>query len=219
MSAIRLLLGALLLTLPVGCTARGGQLLYVLGFGQAPKVEAQFKLTDEPIMIFFDDVHERVDWPATERYVFDELSQALLRHKAAKRIIPLETVEQLRQTVEDFNKRGCRELGERAGATQVMWLEVRDFLAEEQIATPDNAAYLSVGVKVIDATQKESRMRVRLWPVTPEGQFVAVGLSGPEATEGKNKDGIARKLAEKLGEEVAKLFYDHRADDFDRESK
>lgn len=201
----------------IGCTARGGQLLYVLGFGRAPKVDAEFRLTSEPILIFIDDVHDRVDWPQTERYVFDELSQELLRNKAARRIIPIETVDQLRQSVDDFNKRGCREIGERAGATQVLWLEVRDFLAEEQIAGAANAAYFSVTVKVIDATQKESRARVRLWPTSSEGQFITVGLSGAEAIEAKTKDGIARKLAAKLADAVAKRFYDHRADDFERE--
>jgi len=207
------------LPLAVGCTARGGQLLYAMGFGQAPLIEAQFKLTDEPVMIFVDDVHERIDWPQAERHIFDELSQALLRNKAAKKIIPLETAESLRQSIDDFNKRGCREIGERAGATQVLWLEVRDFLADEDILDSSNAAYVSVSVKVIDATQKESRSRVRLWPATPGGHFVSVGLGAAEAAEAKTKNDISKALAVKLGDAVAKLFYEHRGEDFAREGK
>jgi len=203
----------------VGCTARGGQMLYMLGFGKAPMIEAQFRLTDEPVLIFVDDIHECIDWPQTERYIFDELSQALLRNKAAKRIVPLETVDQLRQVVEDFNKRGCREIGELAGATQVLWLEVRDFLADEQIGGPSDAAFIGVTVKVIDVTQKESRTRVRLWPVSPEGQFVSVSLSGAEAAEADTKADIAKELAIKLADAVASLFYDYRADDFAHDTK
>lgn len=202
----------LLPALASGCTARGGQLLYVMGFGKAPKVEAQFRLTDEPVMLLIDDIHERIDWPETERYIFDELSQALLRNEAAKKIIPQETVDQLRQSMEDFNQRGCREIGERAGATQVLWLEVRDFLAEENILDSSNAAYISVSVRVIDVTQKQSRTQVRLWPTSPDGHYLTVGLSGAEAIEAKTKGEIARKLAGKLADAVAKLFYDHRAE-------
>ncbi len=206
-----------LLGVPPGCMTTG-KLLYVMGLGHGPKVEAQFHLTDEPVMIFVDDIHERVDWPPAERYIFDELSQALLRHKAAKKIIPLETIDQLRQTMDDFNKRGCREIGERAGATQVLWLEVRDFLADEQILGPNNAAYITVSVKVIDVTQQKSRSRVRLWPVSPAGSIVSVSLSGAEASEAKSKDGISKRLAAKLAESVARLFYDHRGDDFEHAS-
>ena len=197
----------------LGCTARGGQLLYALGFGRGANIEAQFRLTSEPIMVFVDDIHEKMGWPQAERYVFDELSQALLRNEAAQKIIPLETVDQLRQTVEDFDRRGCRELGELAGASQVLWLEVRDFLADEQIATPSDAAYVSVSVKVIDVTQTESRTRVRLWPMSPDGHIVTVGLAGAEVTEAGSQDKISKALAEELAEEVAKLFYDHRADE------
>lgn len=215
--ALRLVAFSAMTALTSGCMS-SGKLLYAMGLGRAPMVDAQFHLTDEPVLIFVDDIHERVDWPLAQRYVFNELSQALLRHEAAEKIIPIETLDQLRQTVKNFDKRGCREIGEHAGAKQVLWLEVRDFLADEQILGADNAAYISVGVKVIDVTQTTSRARVRLWPKSPAGKFVVVNLSGAEAAEAKDKDGISRKLAVKLAESVARLFYDHRADDFEHGS-
>jgi hypothetical protein len=198
-----------------GCGMSGGRLLYAMGLGRSPKIEAQFKLTTGPIMIFIDDMHERMDWPATERHIFEELSQELLRNKAASKIIPLETIDYLRQSMDDFNKRGAREIGERAGAEQVLWLEVRDFLADEQIVTAQQAAYLAVSVRVINVHETESRSRVRLWPTNPEGHLVSTGLSGAHVAEVKTKDAIARKLAEKLGKKVARLFYTHRADETD----
>lgn len=200
-----------------GCTYSGGELLYFLGFGQGQKVEARFRLTKGPVMILIDDVSERVDWPAATRYLFDDLAQELLKHKAASKIIPLQTVDHLRQSIPDFGKRGCREVGELAGAEQVLWIEVQDFFAEEQIRDATTAAYFSVTVKAINVLEKKSRTRVRLWPTSPQGYPMTVSMSGSEVSTAKRKDAISKELAGRLAVEIAKLFYDHRLGDFERE--
>ena len=200
-----------------GCTYSGGELLYFLGFGQGQKVEARFRLTKRPVMILIDDVSERVDCPAATRYLFEDLAQELLKHKAASKVIPLQTVDHLRQSIPDFGKRGCREVGELGGAEQVLWIEVQDFLAEEQIQDATTAAYLSVTVKVINALEKESRTRVRLWPTSPQGYPLTVSMSGSEVSIAKGKDPISKELAGRLAVEIAKLFYDHRLGAFERE--
>jgi len=51
-------------TVPLrGCTYSGGELVYTHGFGRVQKVEAKFRLTEGPVMIFIDDARQRVDWP------------------------------------------------------------------------------------------------------------------------------------------------------------
>jgi len=207
----------LLLITFAGCTYSGGEFLYMMGLGRGMMKEAQFTLTNGPVMIFVDDYHERIDWPQTTQYLFDDLAQELLKNKAAKKIIPLKTVEQLRQSVPDFEKRGCREIGELAGAEQVVWIEVKDFLADEQVFDANNAAYLMVSVRVLNSLEKKKRMRVRLWPTNPDGHSLSVIMSGSEVAIAKSKNEIAKELANRMAVEVAKLFYDHRAGDFDRE--
>lgn len=211
----RAFLGALALTIS-GCTYSGGELLYVLGLGSGRKVPAEFHLTHGPLMIFIDDIHERIDWPPARRVLFDELSQELLRHKAAKKIVPLSTVEQLQQSVPNFDERGCREIGELAHAEQVLWLEVRDYLADEEFFDADNAAYFVVTVKVINVLETQRRSRVRLWPRSPEGYLVTASMSGGEVSMEKKRDAIVKELCKRLAVEVAQLFYDHRAPDFER---
>ena len=178
---------------------------------------AKFRLTDGPVMVLIDDTGQRADWPMATRYLFDEFSQELLRNKAAQRIIPPQTVDHLRQSVPDFDKRGCREIGELGNAEQVLWIQVQDFLAEEQIQDATTAAYFSVTVKVINVLEKESRSRVRLWPVSPQGHPITVTMTGSEASLAKTKDAISKELAKRLSVRVAKLFYDHRLGDFERE--
>ncbi|MBI4716921.1 MAG: hypothetical protein HY763_03885 [Planctomycetes bacterium] len=197
-----------------GCGYSQGQLLYLLGVGRGKLVKAQFQLAHGPLLVFVDDPNERVDWPAARQHLADDLAQELLQHGAAKRIVPQETLDQIRQTTADFAKRGCREIGELAGAEQVLWVEARDFLAEEQITDAANAAYFAVSVKVINVLEKEDRARVRLWPAGGDGHAVTVSLGGADAARAKTKDAIAKELSHRLAADIARLFYDHRLGDF-----
>ncbi len=196
----------------LGCRSFAAILAH-LGSGRGAKVQAQFRLGDGPLLVFIDDVHDRADWPEARAFLFDELSQELLRHEAAKKIVPRESIDALRQADPDFNKKSCRLLGEQVGAEQVLWVEVRDFLAEEQITGIDPAAYFTVTVKVLNAMEKESRNRVRVWPVHPEGQTVTIGINSAEIQRLKTKDMIAKQLAVLLAVDIAKLFYEHREGD------
>ncbi len=207
----------LLIWLVSGCGMGQGQLFYMLGFGRGKKVEAEFRLTDGPVLILLDDTTGAIDWPAARRYLVDELGQEFIKKKAAKKIIPPQTLMRLRQSRPNFEKCGCREIGELAGAEQVLWIEVRDFVVVEQFHDPTNAAYFAVTVKVINVLEKQRRSRVRLWPTSPTGRRVAVSLTGSEAHLAKTRDAISKQLAEKLAGETAKLFYDHRLGDFERE--
>lgn len=199
-----------------GCGFSGGQLLYIFGVGRGSVVEAQFRLTARPILILLDDPGGRMNWPPAAAHFVDELAQALLKNKAAEKIVPPQTLDGLRQTLPNFEKRSCREIGEMAGADQVLWVRVRDFLATDQIEEISRAARFSAAVKVINVKETR-RSRVRLWPESPAGHFATVSMTGAEVAAEKTKAAIARAIAGKLAARVAKLFYDYRLDDFDRE--
>lgn len=190
--------------------------LILCGACAREKVEAKFRLTAGPVMVFVDDVHERVDWPPARRYLWEDVSQELLRTKSATKVVPIETEESLRQTLPDFVKRSCREIGELAGAEQVVWIEVQDFLAEEDITDATNAAYLAATVKVLNPLEKTDRRRVRLWPDSPEGQYVSVRMTGAAVVGAKTKDAISKELTAKLAVNVARLFHDHKLEDFEK---
>lgn len=203
-------------TLLTGCGQSQGELLFMMGLGRGPKVEAKVRLTDGPLLILVDDPNERVRSPKTMRGFFDDLAQALLKNKAAKKIIPRETLDHLRQSTPGFERRGCDAVGRLAGAEQVLWIEVEDFVAREQVEDATQAAYLSVTVKLINPNEKERRSRVRLWPVSPNGHPVTVSLTASEAQMEKTAEGIAKKLVSDMAEAVARLFYDHRLNEFGR---
>jgi len=196
-----------------GCTYTAGELAYLSGLGKGPKIKAEYKFSDEKVMVFVDDVNDQVDWPAARGYLFNEVSQRLIRKKAASKIIPWETIESLRRTMPNFRKRGCREIGERVGADVVLWIEVHDFLANKEFTEANDAAIWIVTVKVLNVHETKSRNRVRLWPGNPEGRLVSASLAGSEILMLSNKDAIARKLSKKLGFTISRLFYDHYEED------
>lgn len=198
------------------CGMSQGALLYTLGVGRGKKVPARFHLTEGPLLILIDDALQRIDWPAAKRFLFDDLAQELLRNKAASKIIPSETVARLRQTSPNFDARGCREVGKMAGADQVLWIEVQEFRAEEQIEDALVAAYFNVTLKVIDVHAKD-RSSVRAWPTAPQGRMVTITLTGSEVSIAGKKNEIAKTLAAKLAMQTAKFFYDFRLGDFERE--
>ncbi len=201
----------------MGCTYSGGELLYILGAGKGRLVEAQFTLTDGPVLILIDDPAQRIDWPPVPRNLFDELAQQLLKNEAVKKLIPHQTLDRLRQSDTDFSKHGCREIGELAGAEQVLWVEVQDFLAEEEVTETNTAAYMTAAVKVINVLETKSASQVRLWPQNPRGQVVSVSMTGSEVLIAKTKSAISKELARRAAEAVAKFFYEHRLGDFERE--
>jgi len=207
---------ALGIALASGCTYSGGQLLYMLGFGQADRVPAQFNLTKGPLLVFVDDYNEVLNSPVAARQLFDELSQELLHQGAAKKIIPLETIDGIRQSRADFGSLSAREIGELAGADQVLWVEVLDFLGEEHVFNASNAAYFRVSVRVLNPRETKRRSRVRLWPINPSGEQVATSLTGARVVELKTQTAISKALAEDLAAKIAKLFYEHQLGDFER---
>ena len=198
------------------CGMSQGALLYTLGGGRGKIIKARFRLTTGPLLILIDDPLQRIDWPTPKRYLFDELAQELLKHKAATKIVPSETIAHLRQAKPNFDTRGCREVGKMAGADQVLWIEIQEFRASEQIEDALVAAFFSVTLKVIDVNTND-RSRVRLWPTAPQGRRVTITLTGSEVSIAKTRNGIARKLTNKLASQTAKFFYDFRLGDFERE--
>ncbi len=199
-----------------GCGITQGKFLYMFGLFRGKKVEAQFRLTRGPVLILVDDQSNVVDWPIALRLLQDDLAQELLRTDSAKKIVPVQTIQALRQTEPDFDRRGMREIGRLAGAEQVLWIGVDDFFVSEEAHEIHDAAYFVASVKVINALEEE-RAQVRLWPDSPEGHRVVAQASAGEVTKAGTKDKVSKLLTARLSEIIAKLFHDYRLGDFEDE--
>ncbi len=183
--------------------------LCLVGCEATKDVRAVFHLTANPVLVLIDDDAGRIKSPLAKRYLADEIAQELIGTKSAQQVIPQETVLALRQVHGDFEKRGCREIGELAGAEQVVWVQVQDFFVEEDFSDALAAAYVHATVKVINVLEKESRTRVRLWPTSAAGSSVNASLTGAHVAQLKTQDAISRELARELAVKVARFFHDH----------
>jgi hypothetical protein len=211
-TALVLLLAVSSLLLP-GC----GRFLYLTGFGSAEQVEAKFKLTEEPILVLLDDPGDRLQWPPAEYLIFDAITQELLRTESAKKIVPFETIQRLRQTDEKYYDRSCRWLGEQAGAKQVLWLKIDNFLLPAHAMDVQDAAYVSLSVKVIDVTtEKGSASKARLWPQSPAGELVSASLPAETVTRLDDPRSVCSALGDAIGMKVARLFHDHQLGDTEK---
>lgn len=195
---VLVLLGAaVLLPLPMaGCQA-------------TKNVKAAYHLTSNPVLVLVDDESNRIRPALAKRYLSEAIAQELVSTQSALQVIPEETLNTLRQVHPDFEKRGCREIGELAGAEQVVWVQVQEFLAEEDFSDALEAAYVHATVKVINVLEKESRSRVRVWPPMGAGAEVSATLSGADVARFRTQETIAKELAGKLAVRVARFFHDH----------
>ncbi|MCC7293500.1 MAG: hypothetical protein IT449_15690 [Phycisphaerales bacterium] len=212
------LLIPLILALLTGCGYSGGKLLFASGLFANKKVKPDFVLTTGPILVLVDDPKEVVDWPIFKRLLMDDVSQELLRHKAAEKIIPPETLQSVQQTEADFARRGCREIGELCGADQVLWIEVQDFLAKQDVEDVAEAAYALVTVRVIDV-HAENKWRVRVWPDNPQGQVISAKLTASTVQRAGERDAIAKDISVSLSRKIARHFYEYRPADFEGEDE
>lgn len=207
------LIGAMSLLLLPGCTHLVGAMTAV--GAKDKKVKAQYYLTEGPILILVDDTNHLIDWPAAPQKLMDELSQQLLRHKAAVKVVPRETLENLKLGVADFDKKSAREIGELAGADQIIWIETQNFLATDEVDESSEAALWTVTVKVLNAKEKKDRAAVRLWPTGAAGAPLNVRMTAATALRLKTRDAVSEGLANMLAIDITKLFCDHKESDFE----
>jgi len=199
---------ALALAALTGCGPQFGAFLYF--FGQPPKqtVQAKFKLTTGPLLILFDD-SPAVDLPPEMRtLVVRAITDEFTRTGSNERVVPLTRLNERRQTHRELDKRGMREVGRLAQADQVLWLYPREFSmagAPEQALDP---AKLTVVIKVIDAKATE-RTKVRLWPVSEDGELVSISVPPHEVRAAQSPDALLRTMAQRLAVEVGHLFHDY----------
>ena len=186
-----------------------GGLLYHLFLPHSSRVAAEYKLADGPLLILVDDDWEQLSWPPARDLLIDEIAKHLRQAKAVNRVFPSQKVNALRRADPKFNERSISEIGRDLGAKQVMWLQVREFVATTNFDTVSQAARCTLRVKVFDPRSK-SKAEMRLWPSSREGWYVTVKKSAHDLINYEKDEDIARMLITEAAEDVAKLFYDHR---------
>jgi hypothetical protein len=105
----------------------------------------------------------------------------------------------------------ARQIGEKLGAEQVLYIGVDRFTLNSEPGAPIFKGEFVARVKVLSTAREKD---VRLWPDGESGRRVSATTDPTPADGDKTGADVATELGIKLGQEVAKFFYGRR--EFDK---
>lgn len=172
-------------------------------------VKPEFELTKGPILLLLDDRNEdQLSDPRVYQELHQTLSENFLHFKVNSRVIPYEDWSRLRQSESQYAKLSTRQIGEKLGAEQVVHMSIVRFVVQPEPNAEIFQGEFTVNVKVLST---ETKRDIRLWPRDEGGRRVSVSTQ-PETADGdRTSADVGRDLARKLGQQVARLFYEHKS--------
>lgn len=205
------LLVAALAALP-GCAVGG-----ILGEAFAPKIPAQHKLAAVPTLIMVEDRSLLLEDPDLTTFIANAIAADLRREKAlqgAEIIRPSEVAKLMGEYGSDFEKMAIDAVGQRVGASQVLYVNIRQIRLMRAPGLYQPAAVAEV--KVVNAVSRK-----RVFPRQESAEGIASGPRGvpvmaelpPDAADTGDRSqeaAIRQKLSRVLATEVAELFYAHQ---------
>lgn len=198
----------IVLSCVIGCGQTFGGLLHAFNLVPRPRQAARYKLTKGRLLILVDDTDELLTWMPARDLLATEVAKNLREARANTRAVADHEIDVMRRSDTKFEQRSISELGEKFGAEQVLWLQVKEFLASTQVESVSRAARFAVRVKVFDPRAK-SKSEMRVWPSGRAGEYISVDKSAADVQEQQTNEDVARMLVTDLGRTVAELFYNH----------
>ena len=198
------LLPAAVMLLPAGC-----QLPIAILAKLFPKepVPPRFVLpADKTILVFPDDIKRPLVYPPVKRTLAEKADKLLIEHSLAAETIPYDKLIDLRNAEPEFNLMSIPKIGRRLGADLVIYVSIEEFSLKDNPIDTLWRGRLAGKVKVVDV------LKGRIWP--DESAGFPIRIVEP-ITDNSSRDygsQLARKLAERMAEEVCGLFHKHYID-------
>ncbi len=195
-----LLLLASVMLLPVGC-----QLPFAILAKLFPeeKVQPRFVLpSDRTILVFPDDIKCPLVYPPAKRTLAEKVDKLLIAHSLAAETIPYDKLIDLRNAEPKFNLMSIPRIGRRLGADLVIYVSIEEFSLKDNPVDALWRGKLVARVKVVDV------LKGRIWPDESAGFPISIAEPMTENTSETYGSQLARKLAERMAEEVCGLFHE-----------
>ena len=170
-------------------------------------IEAEFTLTKQPLLVLIDDRASVVTEPLAVREVYKTIVENFKVFKVNMMVVPYEDWQRLAQSDKRYSRYSVRQIGEKLGAEQVLYISVERFTLHAEAGTPVFQGEFTVRVKVLSTNREKD---VRLWPSEESGKRVSVTTPATPADSEKTSNDIATELGIKLGKQIAMMFYGHR---------
>lgn len=209
----QLALFAVALTLLAGCEGPAFIAKTVTG---EDKVKKQFELPNRKTLVLVDDPNQMMANPVLVGVVASNVGHHLaLNEVLTQPVVSERELAAIRNRLgRKYRETPIDEIGRMAGAEQVIYVRIED--AYLQPAPSFYKPTATLELKVVDAAEGK-----RMYPEAPplieknasaRGQTMEVAFryKGLEAESPGQDAMLARKLAERIGLQVAQLFYDHK---------
>ena len=176
------------------------------------KIDAEYELRQVKTVVFVDDQKNVLPRTALRVIIGDDISARLLTEELVPSTIsPRDAISISRSREQAGTKLSLEKLGKELGADQVIWVRPYIFdldgYEDQQGARPT----AKVHVKVIDITSRQ-----RVYPPGdsfPEGRDLTISLlrdvNREELTTTTGRRKLEEALSTEIGDDVAKLFYQH----------
>jgi hypothetical protein len=194
-----------LLSLSAGCVQFASAWANLSG---GDVVEPEYTLTKGSLLVLIDDPTNVVSEPRAVRELFATISDIFLEFKVNRQLISWEDRERLERSEKDYHRLSIRQIGEKLGAEQVLYIQIEKFSLHSEEGAPLLKGEFVTRVKVLSTKQDHD---VRLWPREPSGRRITA-TTPPVSSEGdKTASDVAQELGIKMGQAISELFYEHRS--------
>jgi len=207
-SLVAALLSTLALSGAAGCGPHLATWMYTLGLVPKQEVKAEYRLPQGPLLILVDDFAEWVQPPFARYALVDELARQFKDHKLVAQVTTNEQLARMRQADSELDQRTIRQVGQRADADTVLWINPQEYEVDDDLETVSTPARFAVKVKVFNA-RAERTEDVRLWPAQRDGRLVEASVKPHDIRTCKTKTEVHQKVAAALADQIARLFYDY----------
>lgn len=174
-----------------------------------PKGQALYELKDQPTLTMVDDPRSMVGSASLRHQIAHHVGYCLQNHGVIEQVIDPQLLANLKVAVGDtYDTMPVADLGRELGAAQVIYVKIKSFALQTNPGMYQPTA--NVDVQVIDVIQSR-----RTFPHSGLGPANAYPLKiqyRPRTREIFDYGTpviLSRELAQRIGRDVARLFYDY----------
>jgi hypothetical protein len=172
-------------------------------FAPPQKVKPVFEFPRGKKVLVFVDSDYPLSYEPVKSQFTEEISRQLLENKIAASTVPYPLLQNLLDAPSQRTL-SVSEVGAKAGAEMVLYVKVEKFSVKDEESTPLWIGRMSATVRVVEVGKG------RIWP-KDQGEFIlpAMELHPVDELSPSYGQQVAQELAVKMGDRIAKLFYEH----------
>lgn len=159
---------------------------------------------EKTVLVFPDDYPNTVSFEPVKRLLAERLNDLLAENEIAAAAIPYQAVEDMEAATNSFSGMSTSQIGKALGADIVIYVHIDKFYLKEDPANPLWHGYIETTVRVVDVNKG------LIWPADIPGGWPVDPVDIPtDDTSQTYNTKLAQRLAEKMSEKIAHLFYEH----------